>query len=551
MMTLDLSCRRPLTAFSLLLCLTLATACHSASPTPGSSLPVAVSPAGTRRQTTPQMVYTLHPVPEDSHLDVTLDFAPPAGEDTVSVQLPVWSPGDYHRQDFAQYVQNLKVYRDDNLQEIKVEHPDANTWKIPTAGIKHLAVAYSLPKMPPGIFSENVVVSANQGFVNGPAALMYVVGHKEWTAELALDLPRKWIAFTPLKTARIVTEFTQRITRSNGRDKNNSATGPTVVFSAPDYDTLADSPLVFGTKEAIITREFSFNNIKHTIVFFDHADQVQNYDSFTPMLQGIVQAETKIMGGTPYPQYAFFCDVNGRGGGLEHLNACRVAFFPTENPARLSPFFAHEFFHCWNVKRIRPAVLGPFDYVHPPVTRNLWFAEGVTEYYSRVATCRAGLVTEQSFLSHYARSIRSNQNNPARRTISADDASLHVWESGDSQGFGGLSYYDKGELIGLCLDLTIRHETGNRKSLDDVMRLLMQRHAPPKPGYGEDEIRATVNEVAGHDLTALYNRLARSTEEMPFAECLAYAGLSPTLAALPDATPEQIALRNSWTGAKP
>ncbi|MCW3052127.1 MAG: putative protease with the C-terminal domain, partial [Chthonomonadales bacterium] len=489
MMTLDLSCRRPLTAFSLFLCLTLATACHSASPTPGSNLPISVSPAGALRQTAPQMVYTLRPVLEDTHLDVTLDFAPPTGDESVSIQLPVWSPGDYHRQDFAQYVQNLKVYGDDNPQEIKYEHPDANTWKIPSAGIKHLKIVYALPKMPPGIFSENVILGAKQGFVNGPAALMYVVGHKEWTTELDLKLPLDWIAFTPLKPAAL-------------------ATGVTAAFAAPDYDTLADSPLVFGTKEAIITREFSVNNIKHTIVFFDHADRVQNYDAFTPMLQGIVQAETKIMGGTPYPQYAFFCDINGRGGGLEHLNACRVAFFAGANPNQLSPFFAHEFFHCWNVKRIRPAVLGPFDYVHPPVTRNLWFAEGVTEYYSRVATCRAGLVTEQSFLSHYARGIRSHQNNPARLKISADDASLHVWESGDSQGFGGLSYYDKGELIGLCLDLTIRHETGNRKSLDDVMRLLMQRHNPPKPGYGEDEIRATVNEVAGHDLTALYNRLA-------------------------------------------
>ena len=533
-MMLALSCRRPLTAFSLFLCLTLATACHSAPPIskPGNGVPIGVSFASGLRQTAPQMIYTLHPVPEDSHLDVTLDFAPPAGDESVSVQLPVWSPGDYHRQDFGKYVQNLKIYGDTNPQEIKFEHSDANTWKISTVGIKHIKVVYALPKMPPGYFSENVAISAKQGFVNGPAALMYVVGHKEWTTELDLKLPTDWIAFTPLDTAALTS-------------------GVNAAYTAPDYDTLADSPLVFGTKEAIITREFRVNHIKHTIVFFDHADKVQNFDAFTPMLQGIVQAETKIMGGvSPYPQYAFFCDVNGRGGGLEHLNACRVAFFPGASPNQLSPFFAHEFFHCWNIKRIRPAVLGPFDYVHPPITRNLWFAEGVTEYYSRIATCRAGLVTEQSFLSHYARQIRSHQNNPARLKISADDASLHVWESGDSQGFGGLSYYDKGELVGLCLDLTIRHETGNRKSLDDVMRLLMQRHAPPKPGYGEDEIRATVNEVAEHDLTALYNRLARSTEGMPFAECLAYAGLSPTLAPLADSTPAQTALRNSWTGTK-
>ena len=517
---------RPLKTFSLFLCLAIATACRSAGPAPVRGNPGAP-------ETLPPIVYTLRPVLEDGHLGVTLDFAPPPGAETVSVQLPVWSPGDYHRQDFARYVQNLKVYADHNEQEVKVEHPDADTWTIPSAGIGHLTVVYSLPKMPPGFFSENVALGAKQGFVNGPAALMYVVGHKDWATQLDLKLPTDWIAVAPLKTATL-------------------SPGLTAAFSAPDYDTLADSPLVFGAKEAIITRDFVFNGVKHTVVFFDHAEQVKNCDAYVPMLQSIVQAETRIMGGaTPYPQYAFFCDVNGRGGGLEHLNACRVALWQGASPNQMAPFFAHEFFHCWNIKRIRPLVLGPFDYVHPPVTRNLWFAEGVTEYYSRVATCRAGLVSEQSFLTHYDRAIRRHQANPARLKISADDASLHVWESGDSQGFKGLSYYDKGELIGLCLDLTIRNVTGNRKSLDDVMRLLLQRHNPPKPGYGEDEIRATVNEVAGRDLTALYNRLARSTEEMPFAECLGYAGLSLDLAPLPIATPEQVALRKSWTGAKP
>ena len=544
-----LSCRRrPLTAFSLFLCLTAATACHSVPPVSRQGgarlLPTKVSgatkaflvghPKGFAPvEAPPQMVYTLHPVPADSHLDVTLDFTPPADAETVSVQLPVWSPGDYHRQDFAQYVRNFKAYADDGAQEIQATHPDADTWAIASGGRKHLRIVYSLPRMPAGFFSENVSIGAKQGFVNGPAALMYVVGHKDWTAELDLKLPTDWIAVTPLKTA-------------------SPGPGVTAAFAAPDYDTLADSPLVFGVKEAIVTREFFYNGIKHTVVFFHHADQVRNYDAYVPMLLGVVQAETKIMGGrTPYPQYGFFCDVSGQGGGLEHLNACRVALFPNATPNQFAPFFAHEFFHCWNVKRIRPAVLGPFDYVHPPITRNLWFAEGVTEYYSRIATCRAGLVSEQTFLTHYARAISRHQTNPARRKTSADDASLHVWESGDSQGSGGLSYYDKGELIGLCLDLTIRKATNSRKSLDDVMRLLMQRHNPPLPGYGEDEIRATVAEVAGRDLTALYDRLARSTEEMPFEECLGYAGLSLDLTSLPDATQAQLALRRSWTGAKP
>lgn len=521
-MTLNLS-RRSLTSLTLLFSLTLTTACHPSAPVAAQSAPTKATP----------MVYTLHPSPEDSHVDVSLEFLPPSGAETISLQLPVWSPGDYHRQDFPRYVQNIKAYADGKEQELVVSHPNAETWQIPAAGAGRLRVVYSLPKMPPGFFSENVAINAKQGFINGPAALMYVVGHKDWPAELDLKLPEGWIAATPLKTAPL-------------------ASGITAAFTAPDYDTLADSPLLFGAKETIVTREFSFNGVKHTIVFFDHLEAMDNFDAYTPMLKSVVETETKIMGGvTPYPQYMFYCDIGGPGGGLEHLNACRVALFPRANPNQLSPFFAHEFFHCWNVKRIRPAVLGPFDYVKPPITRNLWFAEGVTEYYSRVATCRAGLVPEATFFRHYNQAIRRFEANPAHLKTSADDSSLHVWEAGGSQGSGGISYYDKGELIGLCLDLTIRHETHNRKSLDDVMRLLMQRHNPPKPGYGEDAIRDIVNEVAGKDLSALYNRLARSPEEMPFAECLGYAGLSATLTPLPDATPEQVAILNSWTGAKP
>ncbi len=257
------------------------------------------------------------------------------------------------------------------------------------------------------------------------------------------------------------------------------------------------------------------------------------------------------MGGTPYSRYAFLFDVNGQGGGLEHLNCCRIAIRSRGNLRRLAPLAAHEFFHLWNIKRIRPAVLGPFDYIRPPKTRNLWFAEGVTEYYAYIATRRAGLMSEEEFLNHWRFAILGMMRNPARSRVTADDASLRVWETGDSQGFGGLSYYDKGELIGLCLDLKIRQVTKNVKSLDDVMRTLMLKHNPPLPGYGEDELREVISKVAGQDLSDFYDLLARSTKEMPFAECLSYAGLDANSRPLPEASPAQIALRKSWQGIQP
>lgn len=461
-------------------------------------------------------------------VSVVMRFAVSPDADNVDVQMPIWSPGDYHIQDFAQYVQNLRAWAGtpDDAHPLTVSRPDNNTWRIASDGAKSLTVTYDLPEMPPGYFSENAQARPRQVFLNGPAVCLYPVGRKAEPARLTFNLPSGWQAECPLPFERRAAE--QKI-----------------VYSAPDYDTLTDSPLLAAPQEDLRTLDFTLNGKPHRAVFFDQAKEISDVKIYQPVLTAIAQAESKIMSGAPYDRYEWFFDVGGRGGGLEHLNSSRLSLRASREPSRSADFIAHEFFHLWNVKRIRPAALGPFDYVHPPATRNLWFAEGVTEYYAHVATRRAGLRTEREIFDHWKAAIEAYQRNPERLKISADDSSLRVWEADNSSGFG-LSYYDKGELIGLCLDLKIRHVTGNRRSLDDVMRLLMARCAPPKPGYGEDGIRDAVNEIAGTDLTDFYNLLARSTQEMPFAECLEYAGLDTNFAPLPSASAAQIALRKAW-----
>ena len=470
----------------------------------------------------------------------------------VSLQMPVWSPGDYHIQNFGKYVQNVRaldphvnLIRAEDQKFVPVTHPDANTWLIHTsdAAIQTgtVAIAYDLPETPPGFFSENVELRDKVAFVNGASALMYVVDHKDAPTTLTAELPSGWRAEMPLPSDR-------KPDAPDG-DKANGSPGH-YFFTAPDYDTLADSPLIMADKDALRTSEFTLGGkVKTTYrpVYFGNLERLGDVGANNKALERIARAETKIMGGAPNSLYEFVFEVNGRGGGLEHLNACRLPYYTGMNMEQAAPFIAHEFFHQWNVKRIRPRVLGPFDYVHPPHTRNLWFAEGVTDYYAWVATRRAGLATADRFLAHWRQAIARMQRNPARLKITADDASLTVWDSGNSQGNGGLSYYDKGALIGLCLDLKIRHVTHNKRSLDDVMRDLLAQCAPPHVGYEEDGLRDAVNKAAGQDLTDFYNLLARSTHEMPFAECLSYAGLDANAAPLPDATPEQIALRDAWT----
>lgn len=440
--------------------------------------------------------------------------------------MPVWSPGDYHVQDHSQYVQTLAAWSGDPAlgKRLPVTRMRMHTWIVAAQGADVVTITYTLPPSPPGFFSENVQILPKQVFVNGPAAYLYIVNRKTEKVTLTVKPPQEWQTVMALP------------------EKRN---GDEIMFSAPDYDTLADSPLLLADKEALKVETFTASGKTHRAAFFSRPELIANPKDYRAVLTQIIESYQRIMGSLPYSQYCFFFDVGGRGGGLEHLNGTRMAI-GGQNAKSIAHFAAHEYFHLWNVKRIRPKVLGPFDYIDPPKTRNLWFSEGVTDYYAALCTRRAGFSTEEAFLSRWGGAIRAYQNSPSYLKTSADEASLRVWEAGNSSGYG-ISYYFKGMLIGLCLDLKIRHVTGSKKSLDDVMRELMRRTNPPKPGFEEDEIREVVNLVVGSDLSDFYNVLARTADPMPFAECLGYAGLDISGKPIDGATPEQIALRRDWT----
>ncbi len=449
--------------------------------------------------------YVVAPVPPSNqspaitHVRMEVTGAVPG--ERLAVQMPRWAPGDYHIQDFAQYVRNMSAHAAGGAP-VEIRRADADTWQF-SAPSGTVVLTYDLPNEPPGIFCENVVVQEDFAFYNGPALYLYLVGHKNEACTLSIDFPSGWNrALVPLP-----------------EDKEHSG-----VYSAPDYDTLADSPLLVGK---FLTRDFQAAGRPHTAAFFRDVSGM-NVDAFIPILRRIVEEENRLMGGPPYGRYVFFFDVDGPGGGLEHLNSCRIAW-PREAPLRvMAAMAAHEFFHLWNVKRIRPNVLGPFDYINPPRTPALWFCEGVTSYYGNLSLCRAGIITQGAYLAGLARSIAALQRNPARKRITAEEASLRVWDSDNSSGYGGLSYYLKGELMGLCLDLRIRQASRGQHSLDDVMRYLYAHYAIPKPGYTPQQLRSAIVEVGGPELGPFYDRLVATTEELPYNECLAVVGLRVT-----------------------
>ncbi len=254
-------------------------------------------------------------------------------------------------------------------------------------------------------------------------------------------------------------------------------------------------------------------------------------------MQKIVEAETAMFGGIPYHDYTFILHLRSNtGGGLEHLNSTALGFrrfgFANEDGyRRFQALVAHEFFHLWNVKRIRPDALGPFDYTKENYTRLLWVAEGITEYYGQLMVRRAGLISDQVYLAHLARQIQDFQETPGRQVMSAEEASFDSWikfyRPDENSVNSQISYYDKGELLGLLLDLDIRRRTSNTKSLDDVMRYLYTEFFQKGRNYTPADFQKACELMAGASLDDFFARYVRGRDDPGpvYNQMLAGAGL--------------------------
>ena len=446
---------------------------------------------------------------------VRLDI-PQVKELTVRVQIPVWSPGAYLSGNYTANIADISA-EDGQHKPLKIYHPDQNTWEIAANGADLIHLQYTAKN----IDAVETDSRPNRAHLVGPRTYLYVVGRKAEPVALSLATPsgaKVWKIATSLDPAESVAQASESALHG---------------FTAPSYDVLADAPVEMGD---FAEERFEAGGRPHSVVLYGEykaADRAK----LVRYCKRVAEIETAFFGDAPYHRYIFQFHANaartGGGGGLEHLGSTEISMSSLVED-RLRSVIAHEYFHLWNVKRIRPFVLGPFDYVDPPRTANLWWSEGVTSYYGDLLSRRGGLNTEDEYLKHLAATITALQNNPARLKVSADQSSLHVFDANNSQGFGGLSYYTKGELVGLCLDLKIREITHGARSLDNVMRALyVQCGKGDGPGFAEDDIKKTVNRISGKNLSDFYDQLARSTEELPFTEALTTVGLNLARAETP------------------
>lgn len=425
-----------------------------------------------------------------------------AKENNVSLAIPAWSPGYYQ---ILSYQKDIAGFRavDDQGKSLKIANPDERTWTVMGAkGAIHATYDVIAKDAGFGFFGSHL--DDKTGYINGASALMYVVDGKQLPATLRFHLPKGWNLATAL-------------------DPDSSATPDAPSFRATGYDELIDCPVQMGLFD---TLQFDVLGTPFTAALV--GGEKVDKPGMTDVLMRVSEAAMKVFGYAPFKRYLYIIhfSMGNFGGGLEHRSSTVLNVWKSlgENPSTISDLAAHEFFHAWNVKRLHPAVLGPFDYARKVRTSALWFAEGVTDYYANVLPVVAGLKTESEFREEMAARIRQLQKNDARLRISVEEASQKAWEGG-SMGYGGLSYYLKGSLLGFLLDIKIRAATDNAKSLDDVMRLLDERYGKKGVGYEEDALLKAVNEVSGQDLADFYNRYVRGTDEIPWNSILREAGL--------------------------
>lgn len=452
----------------------------------------------------PEISYTISMSKPWTHLlEVEMRMKWNSMPTSAELKMPVWTPGSYLVREYARHVQDFSVTNAQG-KELKWDKINKNTWQVETAGAKEIVAKYK-------VYSNELTVRTNElndehGFWNNAATLMFPKGQ--------LNAP---------STVKIVPYSNWKI--ATGLPK---VAGSANTFKAPNYDILYDSPFeVSDFKEITV----SIHGKPHRIV----ASGEGNYDlsKIAVDLGKIADEGIKIFGELPVEDYTVIINLRG-GGGLEHLNSTALQFnrFGFQPHARYMGFIGlltHEYFHLWNVKRVRPDALGPFDYENENYTKMLWVAEGGTAYYESAIAIRAGFVDAAGFLNSKASAISQLQNRPGRFETSLEDASFDAWikyyRADENAINNQISYYDKGDIVNWLLDLTIRSSSDGKKSLDDVMRYLYDEYYKKGKNYGPADYQKISEMMAGRSLDDFFSKYVRGTDEIDYNAILKPFGL--------------------------
>jgi predicted metalloprotease with PDZ domain len=470
----------------------------------------------------------------NSHLfEVTVEVGLPANLriSSLDFQMPKWSPGRYAVFDFAKNVQEVKARGacpaglDCEPPKLTVTRVDDQTWRAEVGSFTPpgLSVMFSYKVFAndlSGTFSE---LDSRHANFNGGCIFMYVVNHKQDPVALSINPPKDW---------RIVNGRTEKTDQSE--------------WQFPNWDIMTDTPTEIAPDWT--EDDFKVDGKLYKVVVHSLGNEGGKRPALLRDIEKIVRTETAMWGAPEFDSYTFlihFANDRHSNDGMEHLTSTQII----EPGALADPgvyedaldAIAHEFFHVWNVKRLRPIELGPWDFTRPANTRGLWIAEGITNYYGHLMQRRAGLWDDAKLLSTLGAQITEVENAPGSRLMSAEEASLSAPFIDDAPhaqqtnlANTSISYYPKGEVLGLVLDLLIRGKTGGRASLDDVMRRMYEEFYLQSPkltyylrgrGYRPEDFERIVSEVGRADMSDFFKRYVRGVESPPYEEAFAQVGL--------------------------
>jgi len=443
--------------------------------------------------------------PQAHYAEVEMNVSGISTKDYVDLKMPVWTPGSYLVREFAKNVENFSASV--NGKPAKVEKVTKNTWRVFNAKAAAVKVNYRVYAFE--ISVRTAFIDESHAFLSSAGIFMYPAGMLKNPSTVKIVPFGKW--------GQVSTGL-------------EPVAGQKFTYYASDFDVLFDSPIEVGNQEIF---EFNAAGVKHIVAMYGGG----NYDKerLKVDMAKIVEQGTAIFGDNPNKHYTFIVHnyANG-GGGLEHLNstvlgATRNAYGTEKGYKGFLSLVAHEYFHLWNVKRLRPVALGPFDYDNENYTTNLWTAEGFTSYYENKLLIRAGATNQTTFLNDIIGGIGTVINTPGSRVQSASSSSFDAWIIGyrpnENSKNSAISYYSKGEVVGLLMDLEIANATKGTKSLDDVMKAMYEEGKVKKRGYTDAEFKAMVEKISGMNFTNFWAKYIDGTDEIDFAKYFAYAGI--------------------------
>ncbi len=481
----------PILCLLTLYALTLSAAAASASAMP--------TPAQTQFDLR-EVSYHMEPAADGESLQIAMSLQPLFERDRVVVRIPWWQPGSYGYQNYHQRISDLYAV-DQNEQRRDILALTPRAWEIDASGATSLEVRYTL------VATNEAEEGATPAVhLRGPMTFLYTEDSKHLPHSLTVDLPKGW-------------DFASghRLDPSNPK-----------IRRSPDYDVFVDCPIAMGDLE-----RHSFESHGKTIEWVLFGREITptqfDRDAWTAKLKAMSEVCYEIFGAYPFERYVYLFLANGIGGisGLEHLNSTSILvnYRGLRSGAMMEPLesvTAHEFFHLWNVKRIRPQQLGPFDYSTDVRTTDLWWLEGVTSYYNDIIVQRAQLRASGWFWQSQSSNFVNVHEAAGYAQKSPERASWTEWEP-DRKTY--ISYYDQGQTLGLLLDLKIRLETQNRRSLDDVMAFLNRWVNYPDPGYKPDDLQRAIYAVSGWNPAQFFDRYVEGVVKPPLDEIGAEAGL--------------------------